>query len=1297
MSECEERRDSDVQASDSDSEEYDAYKCATPEEIPKILEQLRADETDKFDEATEILGNTMQLKEEIATEHLNPKIPYIFDLTKNTPSPERRAAFIGLIWKLLAVGEQSRAAARPFVKDLVALLLAEGPAGNRFYLPQSLETILEDTDQGDELRPQVLELFKTTLFNLPVGTTDATTPHDPPNKLLYIIEALQSILMFGHDTICALAFKAGALDFALRACRVPNAECRKVAVSCIQQVHIHKDKIAEESMGLDSKELQELALNTLIERLDDEDLTIATSTLDFLEAADVPEGFLNSHPTFAEALLVCYIARWETDTHFPAVFDAFVTQNEDDNVVINGFRRVWSEENAGVELDIKLCIVRRLGDVYPSVRQAAVKGGLVAFVLRMLGPNEAPETTVSILNGVQATLEQDQGFGSHLFEGDILPKLVQLLTNTSACADSRALAASTLSSLVESYTADRSEPLRKDVVEALTASGVFPQIALVIQDVSSAKVVGEILNLVCNILKDNGAVEKQEEEEVNNDNVSSEKANEDAETQEEVEKPTMISKLKDRIIDDTLVSSTIAALSLPDAASSASDLLAQIIYNYPRGLTLIAAALHPVVPAASAGFFAALLPEGGRYTPTWEPFHQLEKAVVDAGGFTRLNEIMKGLVEEPGKGGGVVKEVRTAVQGVRALLWGEGVDNDLARENEYLPKLVAALLSDGDVESLIQVKGLMDRLTGVGRENPLEEWKEVVATDEVGKALLKALAAEKPEEQGYDDLDEAMGREEYKKAVEKRQAEEVAASRRYEDTISSAAGLTRYLAPILPSFRTLIATGLLSAWLKDNQTTVECGLESFVSYENTDASNPEYAPLVEAVQTTLASVNPPSPYQILGATRSSLVLGEKNEECDATETLEVVDIFSSIVDRLKDSNNRLEEESTSTHDAHLLSLRTTFFGAPALLKALHTSIIQEGVVGDDWDRYPVINGGETLFKLASGYPACLPSLISLKPSIVPSLVRVYDDEYHEAEASTAPLLGLLVAGSEIVVGQDDSHHVSGLAPLDVDLVKEMVKKHIEQLVEPKDGGKGKGKKGKKKKRYEPRLSLTQALQRFAGFLLGAVATSEITTKLQPGDKNEGKSGIAAALDIAVDSGALGLAFETLEREGSEGVMESENGVLALCSVHSVLKLSKVPHLATNRLTDVFKPRLQGLSGRLASFLEEQQDNEEVEESTKVYASNFVFDISLDALLDDTDSESEGGISSGSLIEAVGSEPWVDALKNIRKVVGWMSRSNPAVLNPRLSKLTNHLRGLDDGKLEDGLKSEIRVFPGGETR
>jgi hypothetical protein len=50
MSECEERRDSDVQASDSDSEEYDAYKCATPEEIPKILEQLRADETDKFDE-----------------------------------------------------------------------------------------------------------------------------------------------------------------------------------------------------------------------------------------------------------------------------------------------------------------------------------------------------------------------------------------------------------------------------------------------------------------------------------------------------------------------------------------------------------------------------------------------------------------------------------------------------------------------------------------------------------------------------------------------------------------------------------------------------------------------------------------------------------------------------------------------------------------------------------------------------------------------------------------------------------------------------------------------------------------------------------------------------------------------------------------------------------------------------------------------------------------------------------------------------------------------------------------------
>lgn len=294
------------------------------------------------------------------------------------------------------MGEQSRAATRPFVKDIVALLLAEGPADNRFYLPQSLETIVEDTDKDDELRLQVLDLFKTTLFNLSASTTGTITPLDPPYKLLYVIEALQSILMFGHDNICTLAFKAGVLDFALHACRAPDAECRKVAVSCIQQVHIHKDEIAEEGMGLDSKELQELALNTLIERLGDEDLTVATSTLDFLEAADIPEGFLSSHSTFAESL-VCCIARWETDTHFPTIFDVLATQDEGDNLVIDGFKKLWSEENTGVELDTKLRIVRGLGDVYPSVRQAAVKGGLVAFVLRMLGPNQEPKTTASIL------------------------------------------------------------------------------------------------------------------------------------------------------------------------------------------------------------------------------------------------------------------------------------------------------------------------------------------------------------------------------------------------------------------------------------------------------------------------------------------------------------------------------------------------------------------------------------------------------------------------------------------------------------------------------------------------------------------------------------------------------------------------------------------------------------------------------------------------------------------------------------------------------------------------------------
>ena len=252
-----------------------------------------------------------------------------------------------------------------------------------------------------------------------------------------------------------------------------------------------------------------------------------------------------------------------------------------------------------------------------------------------------------------------------------------------------------------------------------------------------------------------------------------------------------------------------------------------------------------------------------------------------------------------------------------------------------------------------------------------------------------------------------------------------------------------------------------------------------------------------------------------------------------------------------------------------------------------------------------------------------------------------------------------------------------------------------QLSEPKDVGKGKDKKGKKKKRYRPRISLTQVLRRATGFLLGAVAASELT----PGhsEKKESlKSGIADALGVAVESGALGLTFETLEREGSEEVMECEDGVLALRAIHSVLNLGRNPHPETNGLADAFKIRLRSLSRRLADFLEERQDNEEVEETTKVYASNFVFDVSFNTLLGDIDRVPREGISSGSLNEAVGSELWADALKDLRKVVQWMSQSNPAALNPRLSKLTHYLRGLDDGKLEGGVRSDIRELPGGET-
>lgn len=85
---------------------------------------------------------------------------------------------------------------------------------------------------------------------------------------------------------------------------------------------------------------------------------------------------------------------------------------------------------------------------------------------------------------------------------------------------------------------------------------------------------------------------------------------------------------------------------------------------------------------------------------------------------------------------------------------------------------------------------------------------------------------------------------------------------------------------------------------------------------------------------------------------------------------------------------------------------------PEEVTAVHTGIAQEGAAEDEMDQYAALTAGETLYKLASGYPARFPAVISLQLVLVPPLLRLYDDNSYTPEDTIAPLLVPLVGGSD---------------------------------------------------------------------------------------------------------------------------------------------------------------------------------------------------------------------------------------------------------------------------------------------
>ncbi|KAF5336460.1 hypothetical protein D9611_006463 [Ephemerocybe angulata] len=1142
--------DSGSDVSTPASDEIDAYDEAddaptvpslSSDEIQQFYRGLESDNEESFAKAIEALTNACDCQQDLVAEELITKIPDIFSLASTLSlADDRRSALIDLACKLISVNELTRAEAKPKLHELIGFLFS-GSALNRYNITTTLEAILEGSQEDKAFQSRALELYKGVLRIPNTTGTESASPSSDPGNVAAAAETLQSIIAYSQERNRALAFKAGALDFLLLSTKAADPQARTMAISSLSLLYNSRSELAELA-SKDPDELQSLILETLIARLESEvDFTISSSIVDIFETFEMPDGFLKSHPTFAVALIK-HLARWDPvgSVPFPNIFYTYTSEGEDDNIVIDGFRRAFSKSD-GVDLAVKLRLFSQLAHVYTPIREAAIKSGVVDFAIRSLGPNGLATTSSSILTSIIAIIEFDQTFGAHLFAADIVPILVGSLRNTDVPPESRVLAAATLSKLADSYSADASEPIRKAIVQALTSPEVLPAILEATEVTTNPQVAGAAFDLLSNILVDNGDDEAPEEEPEDDYGGFDAEGDEVAEESPKPAASSSPSALKDRIATPKLISTLLTTLSSagdPLVSHRAADLLAQICYNHPTTYSLVEEALRSTfVPAASTAFFAAFLPAEGGHAYT-DAVAQVTKAVVDAGAFSRMEELQaaQASVET-----GTIEGRRLAVKAMRALLYGEGVEKDIGRkESEHLPKLVASLVEDGSYESLSESQKIVNQLHEFWVEDPFETWRDEIGKQEVVDSLLKALQTPVPEPASDDS--------ELKKAQD--------ASDRYDEIVTGACSLITDLFPLFTPFRTNLAQTLFSTYLSTarNLRPILRALEGFVESTNLSPANPAYESLVDALKALLPTTDVLQALeQIRDLTRNSHsicvafylaggmkdlvrsldVEAQKAESPEDTMALEIdlVNVFEFTI-------RRLQEHATVDL---VIDCQQTFFSSQHLLRAVHKGVNQPEDQGDEevWAARQSLTWTHSFFNLTSGsYVAGLQVVASFKPkestasegdSIVPRLLKLLNDEKHDPEndngvpdigAREAPLLGGLIRLGYKGAAKGVQGVLKGL---------------VEGLVEPPSsaetgassgGGKGKkkGKKGKKQAQWEPRVSLKSVLERVYHLLSGFKAFG-IGVEDGEDEKAEATKGIVGAV---VESGAMELAFGTLE-------------------------------------------------------------------------------------------------------------------------------------------------------------------------
>ncbi|KIM42250.1 hypothetical protein M413DRAFT_10443 [Hebeloma cylindrosporum] len=507
--------------------------------------------------------------------------------------------------------------------------------------------------------------------------------------------------------------------------------------------------------------------------------------------------------------------------------------------------------------------------------------------------------------------------------------------------------------------------------------------------------------------------------------------------------------LKDRTVTPDLAAYTISLLKKPDAADGALALLCQFCWGYQRGFDIVKKAFEAVVPDADVFFFAALDGEfEGRHTGRQR--RVVADAAVKAGGLDRATVLLEKEHATP-------EARQAAVEGYRTMLCADSVDAAMGRANPKLPGILATLFAEGSLRSLKAVNFMIRLVSAEDFTKSIPSW-----TDFATPETVEQLTFESPDPEG-------LTEEEFSR-LDKECDEKTRKAEKECDTILSFVSeiITNVIPLLVPYSGQLLGPLLHRTDAGDQNSDLLKALGELATAAEADGHIGDA--IVPSIKELMAKDPPPS----LSNCHTWIMFGSG---------LATGLFLGGVLDRLFKVYDMAEDDDRFYYTDFHMPLQVIEALIGKLNNEDHVRAVQKafwenkkavdralGYMRNKEEFYAAWQVSGELYAFANGYPEGIARLES--ENIYPNLLDVFDDAELGRPSDVGPLIGQLC-------------HV------DVEKLTDLLRSHVAGLKPPAEDSsakeqpvsvKKKAKKGKKAKKFEPRIILTQVLERFASLV-----------------------------------------------------------------------------------------------------------------------------------------------------------------------------------------------------------------------